>query len=421
MWGPILKRLNRDHDIGMRFNETSLEVSFSNRSTIKLLGLDATSEEQKKVVGQAYRFAVLDEVQDFKNANVQSLISDDLGPAMADCKGTLAMTGTPSNARAFFYEVTRPEEELRIPGWSVHHWTALTTPHIEWQYEIERLREKDPHIEHTAGFQQSYLGQWVFDTTLLCYPNFGACQVADALPQLRPDDSWTFVLGLDFGFCDDTAWVVGAYNAQEPKLWMVYAEKQTKLDVDAIIQRTGELILKHGVVRCIADSGGIGRTICESITNRLQFQIEPADKTDKEQHIRLLDGEMRSGQIGFLPGANDLQEELMGLSWDRKKMEANGQHVEDAACPNHASDAMIYMWRKCFHYSARRPPGDTPRAALIRGDDLPPKPQLDHTVTRLVERTQENSDDWRELKFEETPLSRYESSSTDDSDEGIGW
>jgi hypothetical protein len=62
---------------------------------------------------------------------------------------------------------------------------------------------------------------------------------------------------------------------------------------------------------------------------------------------------MARGKIVFLAGAQPLFLDLQALSWDRRKLDETGERVEDPGCPNHKPDALLYAWRKCFHYAAR--------------------------------------------------------------------
>ena len=352
-WEPILKFLDKKYSLGIEFGEAELVGRFPNGSRIKLFGLDANAEERKKVEGQKYAFVLLDEVQDYRHADLKTLVQHGLRPAMADVQGTICLAGTPSNGRSYFYEITQPDESKRPKGWAVHHWTAFDNPHVPWADDVAQEMAETPGIETTAMFRQRRWGEWVFDETLLCYPHHTRITWMDELPALTDGDHWIYALGEDLGFTDDTAFVVLAYRAHDPRLFVCHAESSPNMDLIDIIERTKAIQKIWPVVRIIVDTGGLGRTLAETMQRRAQLAVEAADKTEKEQHMRLLEGDMARGKLVFLPGAKPLFADLQSLSWDRRKLEETGARVEDPGCPNHKTDALLYAWRKCYHYAAR--------------------------------------------------------------------
>lgn len=371
-WKDVLKVIDREKKLGCRFNETELSVTLPNGSVIYLLGMDADEGEKEKALGQKFASVVIDEAASF-SIDLHELVFGVLKPAVADYRGQISMIGTPGNVkRGLFYELTEgqdpgdPGRWSRL-GWSGHRWSARDNPHMreKWAAEVVELTAANPRIVETPLFRQHYLGQWVIDDDARVYKFDQARNgYRGELPAVVGRGRWHYVVGLDLGFADATAWVVAAYHDNDRRLHIVEALKASGLDLTDVAQRTRALLSRYDADRVIVD--GANRQAVEELRRRHDLPLTAADKAGKADFVEVMNGDLISGNIRVnLEGAAVLVEEWGGLVWDQRVV---GRRVEHPACPNHAADAALYAWRHCFAYLAEtagppRPPAGTPERA----------------------------------------------------------
>jgi hypothetical protein len=391
-----LRSFCRDFELGAKFNKTELTCTLPNGSEILLSGAD-TAEEIDKHRGQRYDLIVIDEGKSYSAELLAEMIREVLSPALLAKRGSLCLIGTPGAILAGpFWEITTcqavagsvtPEcpqgKPQAIPfhdrnaerwagqkaQWSLHGWTQEDNIFCPWIWQdslelkaIQGLADDDP------AWLREFKGRWVADDTMLVY---AYCKVVDDRAIWVRDLSnetpfglpaghhWRFVLGMDIGFHDDTSFVVGAWSDTYPALIYVHAEKHPELLVEDIAERTRELELMFGGFDAkVADTGGLGRTIIESLAGTYGVSFEAARKTEKNDHIKLLNSDLLSGKIQ-VPRESVLVEEWKTAQWEdstKKKVDPN--------CDDHASDAALYIWRFCYHHWSR-----TPELALTPGSD----------------------------------------------------
>ena len=378
-WKDVLKVIDREQQLGCRFNETELSVTLPNGSVIYLLGMDADEGEKEKALGQKFASVVIDEAASF-SIDLFELVFGVLKPAVADYRGQISLIGTPGNLkRGLFYELTEgqdpgdPGRWTRL-GWSGHRWSARDNPHManKWAAEVAELTAANPRVVETPLFRQHYLGQWVVDDDARVYKFDPARNgYRGELPTIPGRGRWHYVVGLDLGFADSTAWVVAAYHDADRRLHIVESLKADGLDVTDVAQRTRALLGRYEVDRIVVD--GANRQAVEELRRRHELPLTAADKTGKADFVELLNGDLIAGNLRVnLEGAAGLVEEWAGLVWDQRVV---GRRVEHPACPNHAADAALYAWRHCYAYLAEparapRPPPGSPERAALEAEEL---------------------------------------------------
>lgn len=361
MWKDVLKTIDREQGLGCRFNETELSVTLPNGSIIYLLGMDADEQEKDKALGQKFKAIVIDEAASY-GVDLHEMVYGILKPATADYRGTIAMIGTPGNMkRGLFYELTQgqnPGEPGRWEkmGWSGHRWSAFDNPHItdKWREEIEDLKKANPLVEETPLFQQHYLGKWTVDDSKLVYKFDFDRNVFDELPTIGGRGRWHYVLGIDLGFNDPTAWVVCAYHDTSRVLYVLGAHKKEHCDITEVADQTRRLMGRFDFDRIIIDNAN--KQAVEEIRRRHDIPLTAAEKTGKADFIEIMNGDFILGNIKLhRKAALPLAEEYSQLIWD----ERSPRREEHAACANHCVDAALYAWRHCYQYLSelRQPNG----------------------------------------------------------------
>jgi hypothetical protein len=371
-----LKRLSKEFELGAHYRNMELECELPNGSLISFTGAD-TTEEIEKFRGQGYDLVCIDEGKSYSPALLKELIQDVIKPALLDRRGTLVMIGTPGAILSgAFYEITtakktkdfgsvRPFEDRNKPewktsngrkkpfNWSLHRWHSKDNIFAPWIWTgalADKVQAGWPDDHPT--WVREYLGKWVPDDDALVYMyskanmdgkcNYHPTEEPWGLP---PGHEWHFLLGLDLGYHDDTAFVVAAWSPTDPNLYYIHAEKHTKWTIEQVAFRAKELEdIYGGFMARIADTGGLAKMLCESMAATYGVHFEAAKKTEKHAHIKLLNSDLEHGRIK-LPEDGALAEEYETLQWagaDRK--------LEDPACANHAADAALYIWRYAYHH-----------------------------------------------------------------------
>lgn len=354
MLKDVLAEINRKYDLGMKVNLTTLTITFPNEATIYLMGLDSKPEEMEKALGQKYRLVLIDEGGSWRQ-DQRTMVHSVLEPACADYDGTIAILGSPVNStKTYFYDITgRSFLDVRKPkGWSVHRWGWQNNPHVREavQKQVSRMVDANPLVRETPAYKQMYLNQWVIDPGALCYRYDDEKNRIDALPSTN---RYHFSLGLDLGFNDDTAIVIGAYSEFDPIMYVVEVYKKKGMDISDVAAQLDSYRARYNPYKWVVD--GASKQAVAELKNRFGFPLEASDKHGKHDVIQIMNNDFIAGRIKLvMPACQALEDEYQNLVWDEKsKNDPRLNTIENSACPNHAADAALYSWRMCYHYAAR--------------------------------------------------------------------
>ena len=346
MWKDVLKIINRRMGLGIKFNETSLTASFPNGSILYLVGMDSDEKEKEKALGQKFKLAVIDEAGSF-TTNLRSLVYGILKPALSDLRGQLLMIGTPSNfIKGLFYEVTQGVE----PGWSLHKWTAFDNPYQvdAWKQEILEIERDRPLFKETPLFQQHYLGLWVIETDKLVYKFNQDRNIYEKRPDNVKPDGWSYVLGVDLGYEDDSAFVLCAFHENHPILYCMNSFSKKHMDITDVATKIKEYLAQYQIGKIIID--GADKQSVEEMRRRHTLPLEPAEKQGKADFIELMNADLIQGNIKVHYKNTDLIAEMGGLIWKTTGDIIDIPRKEHPSLPNHRCDAFLYAWRYCYNY-----------------------------------------------------------------------
>lgn len=346
MWDDIIKSLNRDLRLGGEPNESELTFRIPNDSKIMLAGADSKYEEIEKKLGGKPRCIILDEAGSFRR-DLRHICYEMMEPALADLEGWLGMGGTPTEITSgLFFDMTTGKE----PGWSVHEWDTLDNPYMreKWARKIAWLIKNNPRIVETPAFRRMYRKEWVIDDISKCYKYQIGRNDIDELPK---GDNWTYVLGIDLGYDDSSAFVVSAFNEFDRNLYFVEAHKASGMIISDVVARIRYYIDLYKPYKCIVDNAS--KQSVEEMKQRYHLPLEKADKQGKAEFIEMMSSEFILGYIKLLPSCNKLATEYGALIWDKKALPKREEHP---ACENHLCDAALYNWRHCFQYLSKDKP-----------------------------------------------------------------
>ena len=341
MWKTLLD-LTRPYN--PQVNLTELRITLSNGSDIVLAG--ANDEGTAEVFrGQKFPLVVLDECASFRS-HFREMVEEIIEPALIDMNGTLAMIGTPSAAcRGLFFDATT----LDSSPYSLHKWTILDNPFIPHAQEwlSERMKERQWTID-TPAYRREWLGEWVASTDSQVYAFSRDRNISKGIPA-----KLNYILGIDLGYDDETAFVVVGYRADDPLIYVCETYAKSEMIITDIVRKVEELTERYkSFVRIVADTGGLGKQIAAEIRKRYGLAVFPAEKTQKADFIQLCNDDFRMGKIQVNPAEINFIEEITALQWDEEK---DGRFIEDPRFANHRCDAFLYAWRESCHYLEQTP------------------------------------------------------------------
>ena len=186
--------------------------------------------------------------------------------------------------------VHRPDQGVREAGWSGHRWTTYDNPYMaeQWAGEIAELKAARPLVVETPWFRQMYLGEWVIDSDKLVYRFNSDRNTFVELPTFHAGE-WHYVLGVDLGYNDPTAFALCAYHDYDKTLYVLEAEKHPRLDVTSVAERIRGYQARYELDSIIID--GANKQAVEEMRRRHELPLRAADKTGKSDFIEIMNGE----------------------------------------------------------------------------------------------------------------------------------
>lgn len=370
LWLPLV-RWCEDHGINthQNFNNQKLMAKLPNGSIIKLAGLN-TREDADTLRGFAYHLVILDEIQSVPEKIISYLTQEILPAALGDYAGTLLVAGTPGpTCSGYFYE--KDQEDSEFECW---FWTVRDNPKFpqwvgepNWQDLVDDWlkEERVTHglVETDASYQREYLGLWAREDTRFIH----TLSSHNVLTEAPDKYLLRYVLGLDTGWHDETAFVLLGYNPIDTKVYHIDDYSQPHMTYDEIRDRATKFAEEYneygGIETMVYDPAASSKTIAESLAQDLQerygLPVEAAEKQQKRNFMLLANTDIRKGYM-LIQKPGKLWTQIDKIYWNDKRTR------EDEACQCDLYDAWLYAWRHCYHWiEVDRPnvpqPGQDPR------------------------------------------------------------
>lgn len=351
--------------------DNKLSLEFDNKS--RIVALPASG-------GKIRGFSAVDLLIEDEAGEVPDELFETIRPMLQVSKGQMFLMGTPKGPKGHFADIWNDHSS----GWERIRSTAWDNPRVSKEW-LERERASKERMGRLFWFMQEYECAFIATGAGLVYPYDPRAHAVQRIP-LDARHGWQFVLGIDYGFTDSTAFVVLGWQKDDPRVYVVESFKKKGLTPSAAAEVALGLTKRYPFARIVADAGGLGKGYVEEARRRFRLPIERADKNNKRGYIELFVGDLKSGHLGVFPGNEDLIAEWNALPWDEEReMPADG--YED-----HLADACLYAWRATYHYLEEiRAAGPKPgtREAL----DAEAEAMLD---ARIREVTETKDRDWWE-------------------------
>jgi len=344
----VFKEFNEKHNLGLKFNNTKKIIFYPNGSRTRLFGLDASARQLAKILGQKLRKVSIDEAGSI-TINLEEFCFQKVRPALIDLApySWLTLLGTCENIPNTYFQKVIEGKCINF-DWKVHRWTAYDNPFMtkQWEAEIKDITEKNPKALETSAFKTHYLNQWCSDDDLLIIPASKMSYI-EKLPNLGKGKDWNFMLGVDLGYNDATAFTLLAFNYWHRAVVICMTFKSTEQDLTDVANTINKLKQDYNITHIVID--GANKQGVEEIKKRHNLpEIEIAEKQGKATYLRLLRDEVITEKIQFIKeSTTDLQLEWQSLQWkDKMKL------LEDPRCQNHLSDSTLYIWRMTYSMRA---------------------------------------------------------------------
>lgn len=372
---------DKDHFIR---NESSLRITFKNGSFIELQGADRGAWAGFR--GRKIDLIVADEMQRYEDAGLAAALSRDVPDCLMKRQGSFVGIGTVGRAmRGVWFNLNN----LSPKGWTQHHWTAkdLSSRTNVWEEQLKYADAMGIDITTDAEWLREKMGIWVRDDQSLIHSLSevsvwngmeipmtvrtacsdhrgvkGRCRCS-YLPMVKrsngPDGEMHVYAGLDLGFNDASAVVIGSISREEGILRELHSEQRSELDTAQLAEWLRELMDKYGIEKFYSDPAW--KITVQDLRRLYGIPVDIAVKGDSEgttedlwhseRQAALKDGSMLIVKHGLL------YQQLESLLRDQKQLDNGHIRVSDGQ-DDHAYDAWRYLFRmvRTRHVEAPSPP-----------------------------------------------------------------
>lgn len=398
IWG-VLKRVNRQRQLGGRAREADLCLEFPNGYCIYLVGAN-NRDEIEKFRGLPLAVVVIDEAQIL--TNLGELVDDVLAPALMDHDGSIVLGGTPGPVPVgYFFECTNNAE------WEHHVWTVFDNPwilkksgktpqeHLDAELKRRGVTVDDPSI------QREWFGRWVYDPNALVFRYSAELNDYDTLPIIQ-EGEWECLISGDIGWDDADALGVLEWNTTRPDIWLTEENVLPKQTITQLGDRLKEMADRKQPLTIVLDFGGLGKKIAQELTQRWGLKVEAAEKERKLEHIELLNDAMRNGRFHAKRDSR-FARDCMLVEWDKTNPE--NPKISDRFHSD-AGDMALYGYRRAKHW------------LFVPPEPEPPKPGTPEWHAQEAAKAQAQVDEVWEKKLEEAQTRRLE---RDELENDLGW
>ena len=303
--------------------DSKTELELINGSRV----ISLPSNDQRIRGFSAATLIIEDEAGDVEDELHQAIL-----PMLIISKGSMILMGTPKGRRGHFYRHWVQEGS----GWEPYEVPWSACPRID---PADIVRER---VTLREAFPQEYENKFIQAGGGLVY---GAFDEATNLVRHLPEGQWSYLLSIDFGFVDSTAFCIIGWLPHDQTVYVVLSFKEPGLHPSQVGEKVQELEATFKFTRIIGDIGGLGKGYAEELRRRFHIPVEAAEKQNKRGYVDLLNGDLATGKLKLLESANQgLIKEWRELPWNAERTR------EDQACANDLSDSALYGWRASTAY-----------------------------------------------------------------------
>lgn len=382
---PELHNINRNYKLEAIPNESDLSFKFPNGSIIYCSGASDGAEIEKFRGLSNVALAYLDESQAFRS-HIKELVEEILIKRLYDTNGRLRLIGTPGPIPSgYFHDASKSNQ------WSHHAWTLHNNPWIQKKSgkTVAELIQQDCDRKGVTlddpSIQRECFGRWVLDSQALLLNYNPLLNHYEKLPELLKGN-WNYILGMDFGFDDADSFSVLAFSDHNPNTYLVEEVINAGHTYDQMAQTVDGLFKKYDFCKVMADPGGGGKKLIESLKQRYPIPFNAADKQGKIANYGLLNNALRTGRFyakkdsRFAQDCNLLEKDMDRSTPDKTIVKGHSDAV----------DSCLYAFRESPAYGYT-PPIPQPKVGTKEYEEKFAEEMFNHTMTKL-ERERQNKD-----------------------------
>lgn len=384
IYDQVMARIIRKHNLPAKLIYGN-EMRFDNGSIIYLVGMDANEKQKEKARGVKSSLNLIDEMQSFTQ-DTAAIINDVLGPTAADTKSTMIIGGTAGNALGenYWYEITKDNTKdnpigpsIKHPEWMVYRceWSKNTAIDEqtgnricdnvrEW---LDKLESDHPGTKITDSYRQEWDAEWIVqkdaliyrysDANLLTSPTCLDFRTNERIPMPSAEflATATKVLGIDLGYNDPTALTVVVFNTKfSNKEYVIETFNQSSMLVDEVVAKIKQLDKLYKFTYMVGDSSSL--QVFETLRKGYGLNIEKANRMGKLSHELVLNSDLQTRSVVFMPGNEELINQLKTCQWEAKPLK-EGKYVEDQKYKNDLCDSFLYAhtFSRVHWYQAPKP------------------------------------------------------------------
>lgn len=355
----LLKKIDRQFELGMIFRRAEMSVSLPNGATIQLYGADKPGWANT-IYGQDIRKAAIDEAA-FYRIDITGLVDDYVEPCTIDQMGQVYLMSIPGHFHfGLFWDITKKfdykqnyagVESKSKPGWNVHRWTTHDNPYMKKQFEIAIAKKKanNPDVENDPKFIRNYRGGWSIELGEKVYKFDEKLNLIEVYDKKKGD---RYILGIDFGWDDKVAFSLNVWNPDSPHFIKIEGYSESAMMLDTIASYVNMYKESYPKLDIVGDSKH--KQIFEEFRRRFDFPVLEAERPNKFDWIATINNDYQNGKIKIVDcEENEAHiEEMAKLVW---KIQPNGWKIEQPGLPNDNCDATLMAYRQAYHYRFAEP------------------------------------------------------------------
>ena len=349
IWPP-LREVAKSIGLNLSFKANTGDIHFPNGSKIILRGCE-DRRQAEKLRGLKFPRVVIDEAQAFPSF-LKEILDDIIAPGMMDYEDAQCLvTGTPNRTcTGVFFDICHGTGDMG--GWDVHGWTMRENWYFSESFGkiyVEKwladYRKRKGWGENHATYLREYCGKWVRDKEGTVYEFNEKLNLFYTWESEDQASDWEYVLGVDTGWNDPSAFVLQAASPSLGEMWTLDSYQETEMSNVAVARQINRYMEDYPVTSVIMDTGGYGKSIAEDMRSQYNLPIFAAEKTKKYSYIQQMNSDFRTGAIRVLQPTNEEYiRQLSLLQWDEKSYDTRNPK-EDRRTQNHCTDAGLYSWR----------------------------------------------------------------------------
>lgn len=327
---------------GVRYKKKSDEIYFSNGSKLALLG----ANDRRKIEtfrGVKLLFCIIDEAASFSEKILHYLIDQVLTLSLMDLQGQLMLIGTPAaHCKGFFYDVTEKKKQGK---WIIKKWNAFSNPHVQENFnkDIEDFLDRKKCDRNSPSFRREYLGHWCTDEESLMIKSPTLTSITDFSLQ-----GWRTVLGVDFGFKDETAFCIIGWRRNNPKAFVLKSYGIVGASVTEISNELHKIKDRYNPCRIVGDPAGASKIIMKEFCDKHKIYMEVAQKSNKAHYVEILNDAVINDNLVFdVSFTGELVEEIDKCVWNEERT----RELEGVKCDQ--IDAMLYAYRESLAFTEK--------------------------------------------------------------------